>query len=164
MANREYETLNHFLVNVFYEILKAEEQSISSTEFPNLSLREIHLLEKIYLAEKNGSDNSSAAIAAALRITPGTLTTAASLLEKKGYLSRQKDENDKRIVRLTVTKKGTAAQKQHEEFHHEMVEGILSALNPDEAEAFASALLSLETFFNEKYHNSSPTTRKGIEK
>ena len=111
MANREYETLNHFLVNVFYEILKAEEQSISSIEFPNLSLREIHLLEKIYLAEKNGSDNSSAAIAAALRITPGTLTTAASLLEKKGYLSRQKDKNDKRIVRLTVTKKGHGSSK-----------------------------------------------------
>ena len=68
MVNWERETLNYFLVNVFHEILKAEEQSISSTEFSNLSLKEIHVLEAVCLASDQGKDNSAAAIASALRI------------------------------------------------------------------------------------------------
>lgn len=160
MVNWERETLNYFLVNVFHEILKAEEQSISSTEFSNLSLKEIHVLEAVCLASDQGKDNRAAAIASALRITPGTLTTSVSLLEKKGYLIRKKDENDKRVVRIFATEKGLAAQQKHIAFHHEMIDGILDALNQEQAHAFACALEKLQTFFNEKYHNNSQKKRK----
>lgn len=156
MTNQEKEILNHFLVDVFNEILKTEEQCISSTDFPNLSLREIHILETVCLANERGEDNRSAAIAAALRVTPGTLTTSVSMLEKKGYLNRTKDPEDKRIVRITATPKGEAAQARHDAFHHEMVDGILSALTDEEAQVFAKSLEKLEVFFHEKYH--SPTS------
>ena len=55
-------------------------------------------------AVDQGGDNRSTAIAAALGITAGTLTSAVNLLEKKGYLLRRRDERDKRVVHLLPTR------------------------------------------------------------
>ena len=156
MTSKEKEKLNHFLVYVFHEILKTEEKSISSKISSNLSLRDIHTLEAICLANEPGGDNSSAAIASALHVTPGTLTTAVSSLERKGYLTRSKDPSDKRIVRITATEKGVAAQERHDAFHHEMIDGILATLTEEEAQIFCRSLEKLGTFFHEKYLSPAP--------
>ena len=147
MVNYEKETVNGFLVRVFNEILKTEERSITNTKFSDLSLREIHILEMVYNAELANEDNSSTSIASKLRITPGTLTTAVSLLEKKGYLVRNKDTKDKRVVRICTTQLGKEAQVSHIKFHEEMVDDILSVLDPEEAEVFARGLGKLAAFF-----------------
>ncbi len=74
--------LNRFLVEVFDEILKTEEESLAGS-FSDLSLRELHLIEEVCRAEDEARDNRATAIAAAQRVTAGTLTTAVSLLERK---------------------------------------------------------------------------------
>lgn len=86
--------LNRFLVEVFDEILKTEEESLAGS-FSDLSLRELHLIEEVCRAEDEARDNRATAIAAAQRVTAGTLTTAVSLLERKGYLERRRDERDR---------------------------------------------------------------------
>ena len=93
--NTHGETLNRFLVEVFNEILKTEEQTLTA-EWPDLSLREFHLIEEVCRAEDLHRDNRAGAIAAAQRVTAGTLTTAVNLLEKKGYLERRRDNLDRR--------------------------------------------------------------------
>ncbi len=153
MTNQERKTLNTFLVKVFNEILKTEELCISDKTFSNLSLREIHVLEAIYEAEEQQTDNRSTTIAAALHVTPGTLSTAVALLEKKGFIKRKKDEKDKRIVRLYTTDLGKQAQEKHIAFHNEMVEDIASILTNDEATTFCRALQKLSGFFFQKYDN-----------
>ena len=87
------EVLNQFLVEVFGQILKAEAACLAGKD---LSLRELHLIDAVCRAVDQGGDNRSTAIAAALGITAGTLTSAVNLLEKKGYLLRRRDERDKR--------------------------------------------------------------------
>ena len=89
------EVLNQFLVEVFGQILKAEAACLAGKD---LSLRELHLIDAVCRAVDQGGDNRSTAIAAALGITAGTLTSAVNLLEKKGYLLRRRDERDKRVV------------------------------------------------------------------
>ena len=91
------EVLNQFLVEVFGQILKAEAACLAGKD---LSLRELHLIDAVCRAVDQGGDNRSTAIAAALGITAGTLTSAVNLLEKKGYLLRRRDERDKRVVHL----------------------------------------------------------------
>ena len=150
-----HQEVNQFLVQVFNEILKTEELCISNSKFTNLSLREIHIIETVCLANDKGEDNSSMAIAQALQITPGTLTTAVSLLERKGYLRREKDINDKRVVRITATDIGLAAQECHIAFHKEMVDNILSCLDEEEAEVFVRGLSNIASFFREKYMHTS---------
>lgn len=146
------EELNRFLVEVFNDILKTEE--LHATEsFADLSLREVHLIEEVCLAVDNQRDNRATAIAAAQRVTAGTLTTVVNQLEKKGYLIRRRDDVDKRAVRLYPTDRGRAANAQHGEFHRQMVEDIMKVLDKDELPVFRKALAGIASFFREKYLN-----------
>ena len=146
------EELNRFLVEVFNDILKTEE--LHATEsFADLSLREVHLIEEVCLAVDHQRDNRATAIAAAQRVTAGTLTTVVNQLEKKGYLIRRRDDTDKRAVRLYPTEKGREANAQHGEFHREMVEDIMSVLSEEERNVFRKALVGIASFFRGKYLN-----------
>lgn len=149
-----YNLLNEFLVDVFHEILKTEEACLTSGEFRNLSLREMHIIEEVCLAHRTGSDNRATAIANAQRITAGTLTTSINQLEKKGYLRRQQDHADKRIIRILPTPLGLQANAFHLRFHHEMVNDILSALNDQETAVLLATLAKLKTFFADKYQQT----------
>ena len=93
--------MNQFLVEIFHEVLRREDAAIASGGFQNLSAREVHVIEAVCEAETRGEgENSSAEIARRLGITAGTLSAAVKVLERKGYLTRRRDERDKRIVRL----------------------------------------------------------------
>lgn len=104
-----YNLLNDFWW-CFSRILKTEEACLTSGEFRNLSLREMHIIEEVCLAHRTGSDNRATAIANAQRITAGTLTTSINQLEKKGYLRRQQDHADKRIIRIPAYPFGAASK------------------------------------------------------
>lgn len=148
--NTHGETLNRFLVEVFNEILKTEEQALTA-DWPDLSLREFHLIEEVCRAEKLHRDNRAGVIASAQRVTAGTLTTAVNLLERKGYLERRRDSQDRRAVRLYPTEKGRQANEFHEKFHQEMVENVLSILTEEECQVFLRALSGVTIFFRKKY-------------
>ena len=138
------EVLNQFLVEVFGQILKAEAACLAGKD---LSLRELHLIDAVCRAVDQGGDNRSTAIAAALGITAGTLTSAVNLLEKKGYLLRRRDERDKRVVHLLPTERGRAADARHRDFHRQMVAHVLDGLTDEEAEGTLRALGRVAEFF-----------------
>lgn len=140
--------MNQFLVEVFHEILRREDAAIALGGFPNLSSREIHVIEAICCAERRGEEeNSSTEIAKSLGVTAGTLSAAVKVLERKGYLYRRRDEKDKRIVRLMVTDAGREANRFHEEFHKKMIQAVLGVLTPEEAAVFAKSLEAIAVFF-----------------
>lgn len=149
--NAHGETLNRFLVEVFNEILKTEEQALIG-QWPDLTIREFHLIEEVCRTVDEERDNRATAIAAAQRVTAGTLTTAVNLLEKKGYLERRRDGNDRRAVRIHPTEKGWAANEDHKKFHKEMVEDVLSILSEEECQVFLHALSGVSAFFRKKYN------------
>lgn len=151
------ETCNRFLVEVFDEILKTEEDCLTG-QFKDLSLRELHLIEEVCRAVDSDRDNRATAIAAAQRVTAGTLTTAVSLLEKKGYLERRRDEQDRRAVRIYPTEKARQADAVHARFHREMVDEVLASLSDGEAQALIQALGSLTAFFRKKYEQKEIKT------
>lgn len=144
------EHINRFLVDIFAEILKIEELCLTGP-FPDLSLREFHLIEDVCRAVDEGRDNRATAIAAGQRVTAGTLTTVTTLLEKKGYLERQRDSDDRRAVRILPTEKGRQADAHHAQFHRDMVDRGLATLTDDQADTLVTALEGLTAFFREQY-------------
>ena len=148
------EVLNRFMVEVFNEILKTEE-AVLIGNWPDLTVREFHLLEEVCRTVDEGKDNRATAIAAAQRVTAGTLTTAVTLLEKKGYLERRRDSNDRRAVRIHPTEKGRQANEEHTAFHQELVEDVLGVLNEEECRVFLHALDGIGAFFREKYDGNN---------
>ena len=140
--------MNQFLVEIFHEILRRENAAIAQGGFPNLSAREMHVIEAVCGAENRGAgENSSAEIARCLGVTAGTLSAAVKVLERKGYLRRRRDEKDKRIVRLEATEEGWRANRFHEEFHQKMIQSVLEVLTPEEAAVFAKGLEAIAVFF-----------------
>lgn len=141
--------MNDFLVNAFNIIMKEEEYCISKV-FNNLSVKEMHVIDAIANAVNNANDNRVTAIASVLQVTPGTLTTAVTQLEKKGYVQRVRCDKDRRVVRLEVTDIGKKAYEFHKMFHIKMVEQVLSVLSDEEATVLAKGLESVAEFFRRK--------------
>lgn len=139
--------LTHFLMDVFHILLKNEEKYMKQEGYTNLSLKELHVIEAVRQAERSGQSNQAANIAGSLHITAGTLTATVRLLEKKGYLVRQRDEKDRRVVRIHTTEAGRRAGETHQQFHEGQVKNALTILEEGEMEALLHALCNLSSFF-----------------
>jgi len=133
--------LNDFFVNCFYSILKNEENTMSKYA-DNLSIGEIHLIEAISRTKDNNGTN----VSKLLNITLGSLTVAATTLINKGYITRKRDDNDKRISRLYLTDEGVYINKKHIEFHNNMINGILENIDDKECDVLVSALDKINKF------------------
>jgi len=135
--------LNEFLTDVFHHILKFEEYALWQQGEGDLSIQEMHLIEKL------GPDRElrMSQVANALGVTLGTMTVAADRLDKKGYVTRQRIDDDRRVVKLRLTDKGKEAFKAHAEFHMKMVEMILQGITPIDEQTLVTALMNLRDFF-----------------
>lgn len=134
------------MVEVFHRILRIEETTLLKRGQADLSVRETHVIEAVCLMQAENKSGASE-IASFLGITPGSLTTAVSVLVKKGYLERGKDVRDGRRVMITATKAGREANALHAAFHQELVSQALQHLNDGEKEQLLLALRKLTAFF-----------------
>ena len=148
-----------FFADTLNNILRIEENT--SIGRPNdLTLKEIHVIEAIVKSMKNNQPARASDIATALRVAPGTLTSAIDLLEKKGYLTRTRDENDRRGVRIALTEAGEQARAQHQSFHRELANEILDVIGADDARIFIRSLSVIHSFYQKK----ESAFRKGVVK
>jgi DNA-binding MarR family transcriptional regulator len=74
-----------------------------------LNYAQLHTLEKIY---EDGAVKTLD-ISKALDISPSTLIGVLDELEKRGLIRRERQETDKRVVLVSVTKKGETVVKKH---------------------------------------------------
>ncbi|MFK4566962.1 MarR family winged helix-turn-helix transcriptional regulator [Enterococcus sp. UD-01] len=139
------ETVNDYLVSVFNDILTIEESELKKSHFNDLSITEMHTIEAIGMYKKK----TSSEVAKELSITVGTLTVAINNLVKKGYVERIRSEDDRRVVKLGLTKKGKLLFRVHQHFHREMVKNILSSMDSAEEKALLKALKNLHDFLKE---------------
>lgn len=140
--------LNKFFVHIFNQILALEEQALSNVGANDLSVKELHVLEAVcHLAR--GAQSTMTNVADALSIRVSSLTTAVNTLVRKGYLQREGDPGDRRIIRLRLTEKGEQANQLHSKFHRDMIQGVGERLNEGELEVLVQSLKSLDSFFRE---------------
>ncbi|GMA46020.1 hypothetical protein GCM10025854_02690 [Tetragenococcus muriaticus] len=84
-----------------------------------------------------------------LSITVGTLTIAINRLVKKGYVERLRSEDDRRVVKLGLSKKGRLIFRVHQRFHMRMVRSILQGMSDEESVALQMALENLHGFLQD---------------
>ena len=143
-----YDRLNELLVTTLKNISDTEEKSLIKNEFTDITINDMHILEAI--GQKTPQNMSS--VATKLRVTVGTLTIAINHLVKKGYVIRKRGEQDRRVVFLALSEKGTLAFQKHVEFHKSMTIQITKDLSEKELELLMQALkkisnLTLNTEF-----------------
>lgn len=145
--NEKLVEINRMLVEVYDDVNRIEEYSIKQGVFNDLSITEIHTIEAVGLY---GSKTMSE-VAAELKITMGTLTTAVDKLIKKGYLERSRSDTDRRIVNVSLTKRGKLAYRIHEKFHLDMVQAVILEFTEEEEEVLLSALRKLNIHLKNIY-------------
>ncbi len=146
MTDKEKATINQFFVRVFNQILSWEEQSFKEMGISEITLRELHVIEAVYSLIEKG-ENQMSEIAKYLSITPGSLTTAVNCLVKKGYLERESQPNDRRVVRIIPTKAAEEVNKMHEKLHKEMIDGVMSNIDDKDMDVVLKTLEGLNKFF-----------------
>lgn len=138
--------LNELLVKTFNDILAVEEYELRKGPLANLSISEIHTIEMIGMYDFR----TMSQVAADLNITMGALTSAINNLVKKGYVIRERDEKDRRIVKIGLTRRGKLAYRIHEKFHLDMVKKTLEGLAGKE-KILVDSLRKLNEFLKYKY-------------
>lgn len=139
-----YDVFHDILVNLFQEIMDIEEKALITAEFKNISVNDMHIIEAI----GTGEPKNMSTVAKLMSVTVGTLTIAINNLVKKGYVSRGRSEEDRRVVLIFLTEKGKRAYQHHREFHDGMVKALVEGLDEGQQKILVKSLLNLRTFFD----------------
>ncbi len=139
--------MNRLLVDFFKFIMEIEEKKLITEEFSDITYNDMHVIEAIGMKEPQKMSQ----IARIMAVTTGTLTKAVDSLEKKHYVKRQRSEQDKRVVNITLTDRGVHAYRHHERFHQDMIAFVLNDISTEESLVLRQALERLMEYFGRKY-------------
>lgn len=143
---KNYGIFNEILVRLFRDIMDIEEKVIVTSEFKDITNNDMHVIDAIGI----GKPKNMSMIARELSVTVGTLTIAMNSLVKKGYVTRERGQEDRRVVYISLSERGRKAYEHHAEFHRQMVDAVLDELNEEEAAILVRALSKLDNWFREK--------------
>lgn len=142
----EYGILNEVLVRLFRDVMDIEEKAIITQEFRDITNNDMHVIEAIGI---NAPKNMTS-IAKELSVTVGTLTIAMNSLVKKGYVVRERGQEDRRVVYISLSERGRKAFEHHAMFHKKMIEEIMNDLSEEEGKILIRALSKLDCWFRQK--------------
>lgn len=143
MDNRE--VINDILVNLFEEILEIEAEALLNGEFKNISVNDMHIINAI----EPGDGKNMSTIAEMRGVTIGSLSTSMNSLVKKGYVYRERSEEDRRVVIIKLTEKGIRAYEAHKEFHDMLADAAIGSMTPEELPKVVKVLKGVAAFFRE---------------
>lgn len=142
MGQNTKRSINELLVNLFNHVMDMEAKAVITEGYRDISNNDLHIIEAIGVEEPR----NMSVIAGRLTVTVSTLTTNMNGLEKKGYIRRERSQEDKRVVYATLTEKGRKAFYHHRDFHKKMIRAIVKDLNEDEMEILYRCLVNLNSF------------------
>ena len=138
--------INSFLVDVFNDVLRLEEDDLAKGPYKNLSVSEMHVLDAVNHA---AGGETMRELAARLRVTASTLTVAVKTLEQKGYLVRARAEEDRRKVTVSLTDAARGALAPPAGFHETLGDGGRGRHTPVQMDQLADTLAALHGFFTD---------------
>lgn len=136
--------VNELLVDIFNRILAIEGESLKQKGI-KLSMSEIHVLEAVTKVDEPTMTN----IAKKLGITVGSLTVSVNTLYQKGYVTRDRDAEDRRKVVIGLLPKAEEVLEVHNDYHNDMINSIFKDLKIDEDEVLISSLKKLSSYFKQ---------------
>ena len=139
------QALSDMFGRLFSEINQVEEKALITEEFQDISYKDMHILEAI------GPDipRTMSYVAGQMNITMGTLTIAINNLVKKGYVNRTRSNQDKRVVYVTLTKRGEQAYLRHQKDHQKMAEALVKDTTEEDQLVLLRALERLRQYFDQ---------------
>ena len=139
---------NNLQEDTFDSIVLAEKAMLAATKLVRIHTQgEYSVL--VYLDERNESA-TAVEIAEHVSLTRPRITQIVSSLEERGYVSRTRDDEDRRRVNVELTAEGRKAVRDQRERAMEGFRGYLEKLG-DDGDAFIRILHKTIEYFDEKY-------------
>ena len=104
-----------------------------------LSFSQLNVLMRLYHGGKSGVSE----IGEQMGVTSAAASQAIERLVLMGLIERTEDPQDRRVKRLELTQKGCALMKKGIEARSQWIEGITTALTPEQQSLIISALTLL---------------------
>ncbi|MBW7987220.1 MarR family winged helix-turn-helix transcriptional regulator [Lactobacillus helveticus] len=139
-----YQEINDALYNTYYGINRIEEEELKKSRFKDLTVKEMHAIDAITMYDHL----TVSQVADKLHLSRATVTSTVDRLVRKRYAERIRDEKDRRVVHLALTKKGRVLCRAYHAYHNMMVKSFLQNLNDDELQTIYHAFKNLEKFVN----------------
>ena len=150
MPEDSYTQLNDFLVNLFNDILRIEEHCLSSNEFKNLSIKEIHIIEAVCNASQTGGDIPGQRHRRSIGGHRRHVDGGGQHLGTQRLPGAAAGQRGQTGGRLFPTQSALEVNRIHSHFHHEMAASIIEVLNPEELVALTRGLHSIQRYFKNK--------------
>ena len=145
MTDSEIERLlNQALKDMFYSVLRLQEQSVSKLANGSLSRTEMHALEVV----QEIPEATLTQISDILGITKATVSVSVNRLVEKGFLEKHRSEADARKSILRLTEPGEAMCKKHKQFHDMLIHSVMREFQVAEYPEVLKAMQALVNFFN----------------
>ncbi|MDR0519470.1 MAG: MarR family transcriptional regulator [Clostridiales Family XIII bacterium] len=135
--------IDAILARLFISTFKIEERAIAESSKGKMSISELHVLREI----GRGRERTMTQVARGLKISVSALTIAMNKLEKKGLVRRERDTEDHRIVKVSLTGQGLESFEYHDAFHSRMVAEALEQLTLEEQKVLGKTLAKLDAYF-----------------
>ena len=95
-----------------------------------------------------------------LQITPAGVTHLLNPLEERGHIERLQDPNDRRIVRVGLTAKGTRAAEVLMRAVQEQLGGLVNHLGEEDSRTLIRLLSKAIQFFTPEYETRTISSRE----
>ncbi|MBP2057623.1 DNA-binding MarR family transcriptional regulator [Lactobacillus colini] len=142
--NDLYREISDALYNTYYGINRIEESELKKSRFSDLTVNEMHAIDAITMHDHL----TVSQVAEKLHLSRATITSTVDRLANKGYAKRVRDEHDRRVVHIKLTKKGRLLCRAYRAYHNMMVKSFLQNLDKEELETIYHAFTNLEKFVN----------------
>ncbi len=137
------EELNEILFDALQSIYKFERMKVISFE---LTFESIYLLQFL----KRNSPVKIGDIAREMRMVQSTVSRAVARLEKKGFVKKRSDKNDKRNIYVSIKASGKKIVSEVENHTYELISSNIGSLSESKIDSFIETALSLKQIFKEK--------------
>jgi MarR family transcriptional repressor of emrRAB len=128
------------LIERMSALIRSEERK-KCTE---LGLQPVHLQVMDYLSRCNRFSDTPAAVTNYLGMTRGTVSQTLLLLEKKGYIKKTPDQNDRRMVHLSLLAEGYVILNQARPVDLYSQASAIFNENESQENVFVNALTALQ--------------------
>lgn len=100
----------------------------------------------LWVLSNSNESVTAGALKDKLHVVPGRMTDILTSLEGKGLIRREKDENDRRIVNVSITSKGQEEAAKRRLQIHEKYSGLFEALSPKDVKELIRLLEIMLTY------------------
>jgi DNA-binding MarR family transcriptional regulator len=148
MSNQQIKEIVDKYITLSFSVNKIGENLVKGQLDSDLTSEQHYMLRYIY--QKNSCTSSE--LADVFSVKKSAITAIITRLWTKGFIKRTRDENDRRVVYLTLTDKGNELYLETEARIHKLVESIITQFDQREIETFIKSY--------EKLHDVLLETKK----